>query len=148
MELHHVTEIDLTDVAECAERSGRYQRQPVSMVKQCKRELSRACRDEYYTDPQGRDVRKMHPVRIRTRPTQLVFWVDITTAQPKHMRRSFSQRRRMILADCRQHKTDVDSYNDKNIYNEGLPLFDYNFSVDLKEESLPTYYDEDNNKER
>jgi len=55
------------------------------------------------------------------------------------MRVSFQQRRLAILADCKQHKTDVDSYNHNNEYHVQL-LFDYDFNTDLEEGSLPTQY--------
>jgi hypothetical protein len=55
------------------------------------------------------------------------------------MRISFQQRRQGILADCRQHKTDVESYNDNNRFKASL-LFDYDFNADLQELELPTKY--------
>ena len=143
---HHVDSVDLETVAEWAVLTGRYQRQPMTMVKQCKRELARACREEMYTDPQGRDVRKMHAARYEFDGKQMRLWADITTAKPGHMRVSFSQRRQAVLADCRQHKTDVESYNDNNRFKVSLPLFDYNFNTDLEEEQFPKDYPEDKPK--
>src|SRR5262245_24237065 len=103
MEEHHVEAIDLESVAEWAVQTGRYHRPPISMVKQCKRELARACREEYYTDPQGREVRRMHSARFDFEEgKQMRLWADITTAKPGHMRVSFTQRRGAIRADCRQ----------------------------------------------
>lgn len=102
----------------------------------CKRELSRAIRNHYYTDPQGREVRLMHPVR----EAQMSFWVDIRTARPQAMRLSLQNRRRGILCDCHQHDTDLRSFNDNNLYGEQLPLGDYNFNSDLEEMRRPTNY--------
>jgi hypothetical protein len=140
MKEHHVESVDLEVVAEWAITAGRYRKQPISLAKQCKRELARACREEYYTDPQGRDVRRMHPARFPFTGGQMVLWADITKARPNHMYVSLQQRRNGILFDCRQHKTDADSYNENNRFNAALPLFDYNFATDLEELTLPTEY--------
>jgi hypothetical protein len=56
------------------------------------------------------------------------------------MRLSFQQRRQSILADCRAHKVDVESYNDNNTFQVKLPGFSYNFDPDLREMALPTKY--------
>jgi hypothetical protein len=56
------------------------------------------------------------------------------------MRLSFQQGRQAILADCRAHKTYVESYNDNNSFNVKLPGFSYNFDPDMKELELPTEY--------
>jgi len=140
MKEQDVDTVELEQVAEWAVNTGRYQRQPMSIVKQCKRELSQALRVEYYTDPQGREVRRMHPVRIKDPDgEQMVLWADIQFAKPNHMRVSFQQRRQGILADCKQHKVDVDSYNENNRFSASL-FFDYDFNPDLQESELPTKY--------
>jgi hypothetical protein len=140
IEEHGVEEVDLGEVAAWAVSTGRYQRQPISIIRQCKEQLSEACRSEHITDAQGREVRRMHPVRITEGPQQMVFWADITTAKPGHMRLSFQQRRSAILADCRAHKVDVESYNDNNVFHVRLPLFSYDFNLDLREEQMPSTY--------
>jgi hypothetical protein len=138
MREHQMEKVDLGEVARWAIRTGRYQRKPPTLEQLCQRDLSRACRDEYYTDPQGRAVRVMHPARTE----QGVLWSDIRIAQPGHMRISLQQRRQAILHDCRQHKADADSYNDNNVYQTKLPLFDYDFNKDLEELGFPTEYPE------
>lgn len=143
MQEHNVSEVDLDEVADWAVSTGRYQREPIGIVKQCRAQLSEACRSEHFMDPQGRDVRSMHPVRIVEGSRQMVFWADFRTARPGHMRLSFQQRRQAILADCRAHKVDVDSYNDNNSFDVKLPLFSYNFDRDLREMNLPKDYPED-----
>lgn len=140
MELHHVDSIELQQVAEWACANGRYQRRPTSMIQQCKRELSDALRVQHYTDPQGRDVRKMHPVRIKDENIQMVIWADIETAKPQHMRVSLAQSRQGIRADCIAHNTIVESYNDNNRYQMKLDVFDYNFNPDITESKMPTEY--------
>jgi hypothetical protein len=48
---------------------------------------------------------------------------------------AFQQRRQQILGDCRQLKTDVDSYNDN--YNDAEPLqMVFDFTDDLAEDEL------------
>ncbi len=145
MKVNDVYEVDLDTVAEWAVKNRLYQRPVLTLVKQCKRELAQALRTEYIIDPKGHEVRRMHPVRIKDREDghQLVIWADIEVAKPNHMRVSFSQRRQGLLAGCRQHKIDVESYNANNRYKAALPLFDYNFNPDLEEGDLPTHYPED-----
>jgi hypothetical protein len=48
---------------------------------------------------------------------------------------AFQQRRQQILGDCRQLKTDLDSYNDN--YNTAAPLqMVFDFRDDLAEDEL------------
>ncbi len=124
MKLHDVDSIELEQVSEWACSTGRYQRRPVSMVQQCRRELADALRVQHYTDPQGREIRRMHPVRIATIGEQMVIWADIMTAKPQHMRLSLAQNRQGILADCLAHSAIVDSYNENNRHDATLDLFD------------------------
>lgn len=146
MEAHKVDEVDLGEVAEWAVETGRYRRQPVSIIRQCKEQLSEACRSEIVKDRKGREARRMHPVRITDHGRQMVFWADIYTAKPGHMKVSFQQRRQAILADCRAHKSDVEFYNENNSFKVKLPLFDYNFNPDLRELEMPTEYPDEKPK--
>jgi hypothetical protein len=143
MHAFSVDEVDLDEVADWAVRTGRYQRPPLSVVQQCKRELARTCREEYHTDPQKREVRSLHPIRIKEADKQMVIWADIRTARPNHMRISLQQRRRGIAADVRQHWTDWGAYNDNNVHGATLPLFDYNFNPDLEESQFSGEWPED-----
>ena len=138
-----VEEIDLTAVAQWAIEQGRYRREPIDPLKALRRELVRALRSEHLTDAQGREVRKNHPVVMSDGQHRMSIWAEIFQAKPRHMRLSLSQRRQGILADCRQHKLDFDSYNDNNVYDQRLPAFDYNFNADLEEMDLPTDYPEE-----
>src|ERR1035441_9595729 len=140
MQEHGVEEVDLDEVSAWAVTTGRYKRQPISIIKQCREQLSEALRSESIKDSQGREARRMHPVRIREGDRQMVFWADIKTAKPGHMRLSFQQRRQAILADCKAHKTDVEFYNDNNSFKVALPLFSYNFDPDIRELQLPNQY--------
>ena len=101
---------------------------PDSMVSQLAEQLSRAMREEYIVDSQGRTVRAKHAARFN----QTVLWADIRTAPREHMEIAFQQRRQQIVGDCRQLKTDVDSYNDNaNLVRQIRMIFD--FTDDLAE---------------
>jgi len=96
-------------------------------------------------DPQGRRVRRMHPRRVDEEESpigemkQKTLWDDMTTALPEHMQVSFQQRRHMILGDCHQLKTDVDSYNEN--YNDSEPIqMSFEFTEDLIEMEMPPDY--------
>jgi len=91
-------------------------------------QLSRAMREEYIVDPQGRKVRAKHAARIK----QMVLWDDTRTANPNHMQVAFQQRRQQIVGDCHQLKLDVDSYNENK--NDGVPIqMIFDFRMDLME---------------
>lgn len=107
-------------VAEWAIATGRYQRQPMTLFQQCKRELSRAVQQSLFKDPQGREVRRLHPVRLSGDGGPIVIWGDLTTAKPPHMHLSQQQGRQAIAADVFRHKDVTHSYNDNNRYNATL----------------------------
>ncbi len=115
-----------------------------SAIDQLALDLGQAAREEYMTDTQGRRVRRLHARRMDvTLPTgelkQETFWDDITTASAEHMQMAFQQRRRIILSDCQQLRTDVDSYN-QNWNREEQLVLSYDFSEDLEELAMPTEY--------
>lgn len=134
---HGVDSVDLREVASWLLRTGRWQPSHRSATKIVAAEVAQALREEYFTDPQGRRIRKKHAVREwedtgegKRRPR--VFWHDITTAKRPHMQAAFQQRRQGIVMDCRQLKQDVDSYNSN--YNRSVPIqLVFNFEEDLEE---------------
>lgn len=130
-------EIDLHKVADWAIKKSLWEPAPTDIRKQCARELARAARDEYYTDPQGRRVRKKHPVRTE----QGVFWADIELAPPEHMKMSLQQRRGYIVFDCVQLKIDLDSYNDNNKHGAEIQMI-LDFTEDVNERMMPSEYPE------
>lgn len=71
-------------------------------------------REEYFTDPRGRRVRAKHPAKVKKNGHQIMLWDDMRTAPRSHMEMAFQLRRRRITHECKQVKTDVDSYNDAN----------------------------------
>lgn len=62
----------------------------------------------------------------------MTLWEDFRTADPKHMKIAFQQRRQQIVGDCRQLKTDVDSYNE-NAKSEKLVQLVLDFTDDVAE---------------
>lgn len=140
-------QIDLHDVASWAVRKRLWEPQSGDSIQQCAHELSRAARKEQYEDPQGRTVRKKHAVRQyihegSSAGKQLILWADIETAPPDHMRISLQQRRGYILGDCRQLKTDLESYNENNKHGACIQL-SFDFTEDLEEAEMDTEYPEE-----
>ena len=120
------------EIAAWAMKTGKWAPQPGSMIERCAEELSRAMREEHILDPQGRSVRAKHAARIRENGKQFTLWADIRTATKEHMARAFQQRRRQILGDCRQLKSDVDSYNENRRPDEPIQVI-FDFTLDLAE---------------
>lgn len=84
-------------------------------------EMAAALRQEYRTDPvTGRRYRRNHAVRITRNGVQLALWQEMEYASPAHMSKAFAQRRKQIVGDCVQLKTDVDAYN--NMHSDVDPI--------------------------
>lgn len=98
-------------------------------------QIGRAMREEYITDPQGRRVRAKHAAKIDNDDGQQTVWDDIRTAPHDFMEVAFHQRRRGIVADCRQLKADVDSYNENNNHGEYFQLI-LDFTYDVEESEI------------
>jgi len=95
-------------------------------------QLARAMREEYYTDPQGREVRAKHAAKVCKNGKQLTLWDDIRTADRAHMETAFQQRRSQIVGDCKQLKTDVTSYNQNRNPGPSIQL-NLDFTRDVAE---------------
>jgi len=143
--------VTLREVAVAAIRNGWWKPTMKSAVDILVHDLSSAARTAYLTDISGRRVRRFHARRVETElPNgeikQETFWDDITTAEPVHMHKAFQQRRRIIVSDCHQLKTDVDSYNEN--WNPGNPIqMSWDFYDDVMELDLPTEYPSSSNGE-
>ena len=84
-------------------RTGRWKSGDEAMVSVCARDISRALREEYYTDPQGRRVRTKHAARFPAPGTddgQQTFWGDMLTEPRSFMVRAFKGLRDQIVGDC------------------------------------------------
>ena len=132
--------IDLDALARFAINEGLWSKSGSKMLQLCKRDLSRALREQYHTDPQGRQVRTYHAAKNRdTSGRQQVFWADMRSAPVEHMELAFQQRRSQIVGDCTQLKRDVESYNDNNRYGAYCQLI-LDFTDDVAEREQPTEY--------
>lgn len=89
MQEHHVEYINPRDVADWAIRRGLWQPERSALMRQFTEILSRALREEYITDPQGRRVRSKHAIVEEKDGEQTSLWGDIRTANRKHMTLSF-----------------------------------------------------------
>lgn len=134
--------VEFATVYRWAKRENRWEPPATSQLKTFKAEMARAAREEHYTDPQNREVRKKHAVvTIREDGTQLSLWADIETAPPEHMRLSLQQRRRGVFGDVKQLKTDMDSYNENNNPMPDQPIqMSFNFDEDLAEVDQDSTY--------
>jgi hypothetical protein len=133
------TDVDLHDIAEWAIKTERYVPPRYDPVKQLRREMQRASRQEYIEDDNGRPVRRRHCYKIKRGEVQLTLWSKIEEITRKNMRLSARGRRGGILADCIQLTLDLEYYNDN--FNPGEPIQpSFNFEPDLIEKLLPSEY--------
>ncbi len=133
--------IDLDELATFAIREGHWESHPRKVLQLCKRDFSRAFREQYHLDDQGREVRTFHAAKSRdTSGEQTVMWADMRTAPLEHMEVAFQQRRGQIVGDCRQLKMDVDSFNENNQYGASYQL-DLDFAEDIAELEQPKTYE-------
>lgn len=123
------------DVAKWALETKNWAPHPFAILNQCAEEISRALRDEYALDEQGRKVRTKHVATYVDGDDQYALWDDIKTASPQHMRLAFQQRRQQIVGDCKQLKNDVDSYNENRSPITPIQVV-FNFELDLEEYEL------------
>jgi hypothetical protein len=125
-------EITARELAVWAISNNYWAPQPSALVRQCSDEFSRALREEFITDPQGRRVRVKHVALVERDGEQIPLWQDMRTGTRAHMEAAFQQRRRSIVGDCKQLKTDVDSYNDNLNSGDAVQIV-FDFTEDLEE---------------
>jgi hypothetical protein len=120
------------DIARWAIRNRKFDLRTPTLEKICAREISQAMREEYITDSKGRRVRAKHPAKANRDGEQMMLWDDIRTASRSHMEMSFQLRRNHIVAECRQVKSDVDSYNDAHPGEQPIQMI-MDFTEDVEE---------------
>jgi hypothetical protein len=86
---------------------------------------------EHVRDKRGRSVRKYYAARIRENGQLVMRWDDWNAERP-FMQIAVANRRNQILGECRQLKSDVESYNDRKCPEEPIQV-EFDFSVDLEE---------------
>jgi hypothetical protein len=124
-----------------------YWKSPIkNQIDQCAHDIASAMRMEFFTDPQGRSVRKKHPYRevvelLDGKHTQQFLWIDMQDQNLKHEEAelAFQYGRKLIVGDCKQLKTSVDSYNDNNKFGKYIEM-SFNFVEDMAESEQPTVY--------
>ena len=117
-----------TDVAAWMIKEGKWKPRPADLISRCAEDIADALRQEYRTDIRGRRYRANHAVRSR----HGTFWADMDTAPRPHMEKAFAQRRKQVVGDCVQLKTDVDVFNDKRPDDEPINLI-LDFTDDVAE---------------
>ena len=120
------------DIAKWAIQTRRYGLPEQAMEKICSRELAQSMREQYIVDAKGRRVRAKHPARFTSGEEQKTLWHDIRTAGRAFMEKAFQLRRNHIVGECRQAKTDVDSYNDSHPKEQPIQLV-LDFTDDVAE---------------
>lgn len=98
-------------IAEWAVTHKKWAMRPSDIFARCADDLSKAMREEYLIDPQGRTIRVKHAAKRHVNGETIMLWDDIRTASREHMAISAQQRREQIVGDCCQLKADVDSFN-------------------------------------
>jgi hypothetical protein len=120
------------EIARWAIHNKLWQPKQSAAINQCADQLARAMREEHITDPQGRVVRAKHMAKINRAGEQVALWEDIRTAPRRHMEIAFQQRRQQVVGDCKQLKTDMDSYNENHNPGKAIQL-SFNFTNDIEE---------------
>lgn len=123
------------DIARWAINNRKFDLRTPTLEKICAREISQAMREEYITDSKGRRVRAKHPAKANRNGEQMMLWDDIRTASRSHMEMSFQLRRNHIVAECKQVKSDVDSYNDAHSSEQPIQMI-MDFTEDVEELEL------------
>jgi hypothetical protein len=105
---------------------------PMAFLNQCANQIADALREEYFIDPQGRSVRAKHVAKAVRNGQTLPLWQDIRSGDRAHIEIALKQRRQQIVGDCKQLKSDADSFNQN--YNLGKQIeMVFDFRRDLEE---------------
>lgn len=120
------------EIAAWAIRSGRWEMPASTVIDRCANDLGEAMAEMYIVDKSGRRVRQMHPAPIKRQGVLFTEWDDIRTATREHMQLSSQQKRRAIVGECRQMKTDLDSYNKAHPTQSPIQV-SFDFTMDIAE---------------
>jgi hypothetical protein len=120
------------EIGAWALRTGRWQMSSSAILDRCANEIGEVMGEMYFTDKRGRRVRLLHPATVRRQGEIFTEWDDIRTASRQHMQIAFQQKRKAIVGECRQLKTDMDSYNDA--HGDAPPIqISFDFTMDIAE---------------
>jgi hypothetical protein len=109
-------------------KNGKWEMPLSAVLDRCANDIGEVMAEIYFTDGQGRRVRLLHPATVKRQGELFTEWDDIRTAPRQHMQMSFQQKRKSIVGECRQLKTDMDSYNDA--HSDAAPIqisFDFHY---------------------
>jgi hypothetical protein len=139
--------IDPAKIAIWAYENNRWKPRETDPREVLRRKLIRAFKNEYMTDPQGREVhanfRAIEEVDTPDGPKRRTKFYGAFQAPPEIARQAFALERRQALNTVVQLKLDLDSYNDNNEFGATLDAVDANFQRDLDEMELPENYNPD-----
>jgi hypothetical protein len=132
------------NIAAWAIRESHWKPRHTNLISQCAAEIAAAMRQEFFTDPQGRRVRRKHAFRdVKELPDgtceQTFLWIDVREDNHEQVEMAFQYGRKLIIGDCKQLKTDVDSYNDNNPHGRYVEV-DFDFTPDIEEALQLTTY--------
>lgn len=95
-------------------------------------QMSRALREEYATDSQGRRYRVNHAMRATKNGVQLTIWGVLGYAPHLHMHRAFTQRREQVIGDLVQLQVDIEVYTEMTPHETPIQLV-LDFTDDVAE---------------
>jgi hypothetical protein len=126
--------IDPHEVAEWAYSNGLHKPNVRTIIDAIAADITQVFREEYRLSASGLRYRAMHSVKKKVGNKTLWLWADMDNpdAQREHFERSFADRRRQIVGDCVQLKTDVDVYNEKHSTEPAIQLI-LDFTDDVAE---------------
>lgn len=120
MYFEHHSEGTSREILRWAWENKLWEPHPDDFLRQGAEQLARAMREDYKKDPQGRDVRTKHVIKVERGGEQMCIWISDETATRDQMEMAFQYRRNQIVGDCKQLKKDADSYNENK--NPGEPI--------------------------
>lgn len=120
------------EIAAWAIQTGKWQMPPSVILDRCANDIGDAMGEMYITDKKGRRVRLLHPATVKRQGQLFTEWDDIRTMPRAHMQLSAQQKRKSIVGECRQLKTDVDSFNELHSAEKPIQV-SFDFTMDLAE---------------
>jgi hypothetical protein len=120
------------EMASWAIKNGLWHMPASTVIDRCASDIGEALAEMYISDKYGRRVRQMHSAPIKRQGVLFTEWDDIRTATREHMHLSSQQKRRSIVGECRQMKTDLDSYNEGHPEQSPIQI-SFDFTMDIAE---------------
>lgn len=120
------------EIGAWAIQMGKWKMPDAAALDKCANDIGQVMGEIYYTDAKGRRVRLLHPATVKRQGELFTEWDDIRTAPRQHMQLAFQQKRKAIVGECRQLKTDMDSFNDAHPETPQIQI-SFDFTMDLAE---------------